>query len=80
MSSKSNVADRLTESSDNYIKDMLNAVENAFKHDAGLSEEQKVQFQQFQQDGVYYGTDIFSDWTEWREMLKREAERRGLSI
>ncbi|MBU2889923.1 hypothetical protein [Celeribacter halophilus] len=80
MSNKSEVADRLSKVSDNYIKDMLHATETAFEHDESLSEDQKVRFQQFDQDGVYYGTDIYSDWSQWREMLQHEAVRRNLVI
>ena len=80
MSNKIEVVERLSKVSDNYIKDMLQATVKAFKNDESLSEEQKVQFQQFDQDGVYYGTDIYSDWSEWREMLQYEAVRRNLVI
>lgn len=77
---KNEVAKNLKNASDNYVKEMLLAVRNAFENDAGLSDAQKVKFQQFDQNGVYYGTDIYSDWTEWRAMLNDEADRRGLDI
>ncbi len=80
MSNKPEIADRLSKTSDNYIRDTLTAVEDAFEHDAELSDEQKVMFEQSNQDGVYYGTDIYSDWSEWREMLKHEAKRRGIEV
>jgi hypothetical protein len=80
MSNKISVEDRLSKVSNNYIKDMLVSVRKAFEHDAELTEEQKVQFQYYDQDGAYYGTDVYSDWKEWREMLEYEAERRGLGI
>lgn len=80
MKDKKQAEDRLSEVSDNYIRLCYQALKDAFKHDAGLTDEQKRQFQQFGQDGVYYGTDIFSDWTEWEKMLRREIERRGLDV
>lgn len=77
---KNDIAENLKNVSDNHIKEMLSAVRNAFENDAGLSDAEKVKFQQFDQEGVYYGTDIYSDWTEWRGMLNHEADRRGLEI
>jgi hypothetical protein len=76
---KDEVANRLRKASDTYIKKMIAAVSAAYQHDSRLSDQQKERFQQFGQDGVYFGTDVFSDWTEWSEMLKQEADRRGMN-
>ena len=78
MLNKSEVACKLSEASDGYILEMRQAVEKAFKHDASLTDELKATFQQFNQDGLYYGTDIYTDWVEWRAMLRQEAAHRGL--
>ena len=80
MADRKQVEEMLAKVSDNYIKNCFEAVNNAFKHDAELTEEQKKKFEQFGQDGVYYGTDIYSDWTEWQEMLRSEIERRNLKV
>lgn len=80
MSQKAEVAERLIKASDNYIRDVLNATKNAFSHDKSLSDEQKHLFEQGLQDRVYYGTDIYTDWAEWRELLTAEAQRRGLKV
>ncbi len=80
MPDKKRVEEMLAKVSDNYIAECYRAVEKAFKHDASLSGDQKSLFQQFEQDGVYYGTDIYSDWAEWKDMLQREIESRNLGI
>jgi|LULU01.1.fsa_nt_gb hypothetical protein len=80
MTQKAEVAERLTKVSDNYIRDVLKATNEAFAHDESLSGEQKRLFDQGLQDGVYYGTDIYADWAEWRELLTAEAQRRGLKV
>lgn len=70
----------LTKVSEKYLKDCYRTVQNAFKHDAALTDDQKRQFERFQQDGIYYGTDIFSDWAEWKEILRSEIERRNFNV
>ena len=78
MSDKTDTAEKLAKVSDNYIKEMYLSVKRAFEHDSELTDEEKQRFQGFQNDGVYYGTDIFSDWTEWKGMLEFEVQRRKL--
>ena len=80
MPDRKQVEAMLAKVSDNYLKECYGAVQNAYKHDAALTDDQKRQFEQFQQDGVYYGTDIYSDWAEWKEMLNSEIERRNLDV
>lgn len=80
MAQKTEVAERLKNVSDSYILNLLTATEKAFAHDKSLSDEQKHLFEQGLEDGVYYGTDIYSDWVEWRDLLATEALRRGLEV
>lgn len=80
MTPKAEVEERLTKVSDSYIRDVLKATNRAFAHDEGLTDEQKRLFEQGLQEGVYYGTDIYSDWAEWRELLTAEAQNRGLKV
>ena len=80
MTKKAEVAERLTKVSDNYIRDVLTATNKAFANDDSLSEEEKRLFEQGLADGVYYGTDIYTDWVEWRVLLTAEAQRRGLKV
>ena len=77
---KNETAENLTKVSDNYVKEMYAAVKKAFEHDSELTEEEKQRFQNFHNDGVYYGTDIFSDWSEWKDMLEFEVQRRELKV
>jgi hypothetical protein len=78
MNSIDKIKNRLTNLSDGAIKDLYASVEKAFEHDASLSQEEKEMFQQFGQDGVYYGTEEFPDWPIWRDALKQELTHRRL--
>ena len=80
MTDRKQVEEMLAKVSDNYIRNCYKAVKNAFEHDVELTEDQKIEFEQFGQDGAYYGTDIYSDWTEWEIMLRHEVERRNLNV
>ena len=80
MTDRKQVEEILEKVSDDYIKKCFSAVQNAFEHDSALTDAQKKQFEQFGQDGVYFGTDIYSDWKEWEEMLRKEIKRRNLKL
>lgn len=80
MRDRKQAEEMLAKVSDDYIKNCFLAVKNAFAHDSELTDAQKRQFEQFGQDGVYFGTDIYSDWNEWEEMLRKEIERRNLKF
>lgn len=80
MADKTETAERLAKASDNYIKEMYRSVKKAFENDSELTKEEKQRFQIYHDEGVYYGTDIFSDWTEWKGMLEFEVQRRKLKV
>lgn len=80
MTQRNEVAERFTKVPDNYIREALKATNQTFAYYAGLSDEQKRLLDQGIHDGVYCGTDIHSDWTEWRKPLTAEASRRGLKV
>ena len=80
MTDRKKIEEKLRKVSNNYVKNCYQALQKAFQHDAALTDGQKRQFEQFKQDGVYYGTDIYSDWSEWEKMLRSEIERRNLDV